>query len=81
LDAGDVDLGCADSLYEHLWPDLYAKNYDSQFHGPVTVRSALANSYNMPAVKTLDFVGLPAFLDNAKTFGITTLTRDDYGWR
>ena len=53
-------------------------NYDGQFHGPVTVRSALANSYNLPAVKALDFVGLPAFLDNAKAFGITTLTRDDY---
>ena len=26
----------------------------------------------------MDFVGLPAFLDNAKAFGITTLTRDDY---
>jgi membrane peptidoglycan carboxypeptidase len=54
------------------------KNYDGQFHGPVTVRSALANSYNIPAVKTLDHVGLPAFLDNAKAFGITTLTRQDY---
>lgn len=54
------------------------KNYDGLFHGPVTIRSALANSYNIPAVKTLDHVGLPAFLDNAKAFGITTLTREDY---
>ena len=54
------------------------RNYDGLFHGPVTVRSALANSYNIPAVKTLDHVGLPAFLDNAKAFGITTLTRKDY---
>ena len=54
------------------------KNYDGLFHGPVTVRSALANSYNIPAVKTLDTVGLPAFLDNAKAFGITSLTRNDY---
>ncbi len=54
------------------------KNYDRLFHGPVTVRSALANSYNIPAVKTLDHVGLPAFLDNAQAFGITTLTRKDY---
>ena len=53
-------------------------NYDGRFHGPVTVRSALANSYNVPAVKALDFVGLPAFLDNARAFGITTLTRKDY---
>jgi len=53
-------------------------NYDGKFHGPVTVRSALANSYNLPAVEALDFVGLPAFLDNARAFGITTFTRDDY---
>ena len=31
-------------------------NYDGNFHGPVTVRTALANSFNIPAVKTLDFV-------------------------
>ena len=33
-------------------------NYDERFHGPVTVRSALANSYNIPAVKTMEFVGI-----------------------
>jgi membrane peptidoglycan carboxypeptidase len=33
-------------------------NYDGRFHGPVTVRTALANSFNVPAVKTLDFVGI-----------------------
>jgi len=54
------------------------KNYDNKFHGPVTIRSALANSYNVPAVRTLDFVGLPTFLENARAFGITTLTRQDY---
>ena len=57
-------------------------NYDGQFHGPVTVREALANSYNIPAVKTLQFVGIyndGGFLSMAKRLGITTLTRDDYG--
>lgn len=55
------------------------KNYDNRFHGPVTVRSALANSYNIPAVKTLDYVTLPVFLEGAQRAGITTLTRPDYG--
>ena len=32
-------------------------NYDGKFHGPVTVRTALANSFNIPAVKTLQFRG------------------------
>lgn len=63
-------------------------NYDERFHGPVLVRSALANSYNVPAVKTLDFVGIyddPAtpqeegLISFAERMGITTLTRDDYG--
>ncbi|HZY40976.1 MAG TPA: transglycosylase domain-containing protein, partial [Anaerolineae bacterium] len=34
--------------------DPYApKNYDQQFHGPVSAREALASSYNIPAVKVL----------------------------
>ncbi len=67
------------TVFTNTYGQTYSpKNYDGQFHGPVTIRSALANSYNLPAVKTLDFVGLPAFLDTARSFGITTLTRDDY---
>jgi penicillin-binding protein 1C len=63
-------------------------NYDERFHGPVLVRSALANSYNVPAVKTLDFVGIyddpdtpeeEGLIPFARRMGITTLTRDDYG--
>lgn len=63
-------------------------NYDGKFHGPVTVRSALANSYNIPAVKALQFVGVydntstseqDGMISLAKRMGITTLTRNDYG--
>lgn len=63
-------------------------NYDGKFHGPVTVRSALANSYNVPAVKTLQYVGIyddPAtpqqdgLIAFARRLGITTLDRNDYG--
>jgi membrane peptidoglycan carboxypeptidase len=63
-------------------------NYDGKFHGPVTVRVALANSFNVPAVKTLDFVGIydnPAtpqkdgMIAMAERLGITSFTRDDYG--
>jgi membrane peptidoglycan carboxypeptidase len=63
-------------------------NYDGRFHGPVTVRSALANSYNIPAVKTLQFVGIydnpdlpgeDGLVAFARRLGITTLTRDIYG--
>lgn len=63
-------------------------NYDGNFHGPVTVRSALANSYNIPAVKTLQFVGIydnptvageDGFIAMARRLGITSLTLPDYG--
>ena len=69
-------------------PPYVPVNYDRRYHGPVTVRSALANSYNIPAVKTLEFVGIydnPAtpFEDGliafARRLGITSLNREDYG--
>ncbi len=48
-------------------------NYDLKEHGPVLVRQALASSLNIPAVLTLDHIGLPALADYATKFGITTL--------
>ena len=50
-------------------------NYDSKFHGPVTVRTALANSYNIPAVKLLDALTIERMLKAAETFGIRSLNR------
>jgi len=38
-------------------------NFDYQFHGNITVRYALANSYNIPTVKTLDQIGLSYFTE------------------
>ncbi|MGC9083250.1 MAG: transglycosylase domain-containing protein, partial [Anaerolineae bacterium] len=60
-------------------PPYVPRNYDGRFHGPVLVRSALANSYNIPAVKALQFIGIPALKEMAARLGITTLTREDYG--
>ena len=57
-------------------------NYDGKFHGPVTVRTALSNSFNLPAVKTLNFVGIygdHGMIAMAKRLGITSFTREDYG--
>lgn len=48
------------------------KNYDGRFHGQVTIRKALANSYNIPAVKTLNHIGVSAMLEKGKQLGITT---------
>jgi len=60
-------------------PPYVPVNYDHKEHGIVTVRTALASSYNIPAVKALQHIGIPAFLRLAKKMGITTLTRPDYG--
>ena len=63
-------------------------NYDGRFHGPMSLRSALANSYNVPAVKALEFIGIydnpstpeeDGLIAFARKLGITTLTQNDYG--
>ncbi|MFB0535050.1 MAG: penicillin-binding protein 1C, partial [Anaerolineae bacterium] len=60
-------------------PPYKPTNYDEKFHGPVLVRTALGSSYNIPAVKTLQYVGLPTFLEMAHRLGIASLNRPDYG--
>ncbi len=53
---------------------IYApQNYDLRFHGTITLRHALDNSLNVPAVKVLQFAGLPDTLQTAHDLGITTL--------
>ncbi|MBK9924483.1 MAG: transglycosylase domain-containing protein [Anaerolineales bacterium] len=69
-------------------PPYTPKNYDDRFHGGMTVRTALSNSFNIPAVKTLQFVGVyddpntpekDGMIAMAERLGITSLTRPDYG--
>ncbi len=45
-------------------------NYDRLYHGPKTVREALGNSLNVPAVKALEFAGVLRFTELATRFGI-----------
>src|ERR671932_1141508 len=47
-------------------------NFDNIFHGQTTIRSALGNSLNIPAVKTLDFIGVDAAIQNGINMAITT---------
>lgn len=53
-------------------PAYAPRNYDGRFHGKVTVRQALANSYNVPAVKTLAQVGVSNLVAFGQKMGITT---------
>ena len=56
------------------------QNYTGQHYGLVSMRQALANSLNVPAVKTLYLAGIDATIDLAKRLGINTLTdRNRYG--
>ena len=45
------------------------KNYDGKFLGPVTLRTALENSRNLPAIKVADQVGISRILDFAERIG------------
>jgi penicillin-binding protein 1C len=49
------------------------RNYDGRFHGTVSFRQALSNSLNVPAVKVLSAIGLPAGIAMAKNLGLSTL--------
>lgn len=56
---------------------IYAPvNYSRRFHGPLRMRQALANSYNVPAVLVLQDIGVPRFLDFARRMGIESLGDD-----
>jgi len=59
---------------------FHPHNFDEKFRGPVSLRNALAQSVNVPSVKTLYLAGIDNTLKTAKDFGITTLTeRSRYG--
>ncbi len=52
------------------------QNYDHDFKGRVTVRTALASSLNVPAVRTLTMVGVDRLVQQLRNFGLGSLTRD-----
>jgi membrane peptidoglycan carboxypeptidase len=57
------------------------QNYDQEFHGPMRLRQALANSYNVPAVQVMSWVGVDKVIRTAHSLGITSLEQgpDSYG--
>lgn len=61
-------------------PPYTPVNYDGKFRGPLSFRTALANSINVAAVKVLDLVGIDAMIQTAHEMGITSLNdRPNYG--
>jgi penicillin-binding protein 1C len=60
--------------------DYRPENYDRSFHGPVTVAKALGSSLNVPAVRTIDLVGVDTLHDLMERFGFANLrSAEDYG--
>lgn len=49
------------------------QNYDNAFRGPVSMRNALAQSLNIPAVKTLYLAGIQDAIKLARDAGLSTL--------
>ena len=52
------------------------QNYERHFVGPVSLRTALASSLNVPAVRTLTLEGVDRFLSTLHDFGLASLDRD-----
>ncbi len=69
LDDSPVQLDTASGLY-------VPQNYDRGFKGPVSARTALASSLNVPAVRTLLLTGPDAFRDRLWDSGYRGLTED-----
>ena len=71
--AATMLLDVSTSFQTHEGMAYTPANYDQKEHGPVLVRQALASSLNIPAVITLDHVGLGRLFEQAGKMGITTL--------
>jgi penicillin-binding protein 1A len=52
--------------------DYSPHNYDEKFEGRITLRRALADSRNVPAVRLLNKVGIENTVDLARKFGLTS---------
>lgn len=53
------------------------QNYDRQYRGQVTVRTAIEQSLNVPAVRTAHRTGITALMNLLHAFGITTPLADN----
>jgi penicillin-binding protein 1C len=60
-------------------PDYVPANYDRRFHGPLRIRDALANSYNVPAVKALSYVSPEYLISLLKRMGTESI-HDEPGY-
>jgi penicillin-binding protein 1A len=65
----DSPLSLPGGRHGQLWTP---QNYDHRFYGPIPLAYALAHSRNVPAVRLMMAIGVPATVNMAKTLGITS---------
>lgn len=67
-------------VFKNDWETYKPVNYDGRYHGTVTLRQALANSYNIPAVKLVNKLGPDNMVELGHNFGLTNWEKDgSYG--
>ena len=71
LDDAPLDVTAAKVIYR-------PENYDKQFHGLVTARTALASSLNIPAVKLLNLIEVESLVQKLGDFGFERLQSPDF---
>jgi penicillin-binding protein 1C len=71
LDDAPLDVSAPNGIYR-------PENYDRQFHGRVTARTALASSLNIPAVKVLGLLGVETFVRKLRDLGFDNLQSPDF---
>jgi penicillin-binding protein 1C len=71
---GPLSTRIGDGIHEY-------RNYSNRYYGRVSLRYALGNSLNIPAVETAEAVGVPRLIRLLARLGVTSLTRpaDYYG--
>lgn len=69
LDDSPIELRIGNRIYR-------PNNHDFKFRGPIPIRKALAGSLNIPAIRTVQFVGVENMIELAKDMGVVFLRED-----
>ncbi|MCY3835899.1 MAG: transglycosylase domain-containing protein [Anaerolineaceae bacterium] len=83
---GDGQIGAGDYLTAStvLWDvpmgyeEFSPRNFDNRYHGPVTLRTALQASYNIPVFRAYAYIGNEAFVRFAERLGIQFLPESEF---
>jgi penicillin-binding protein 1C len=65
----------APSEFPTLDGNFAPENYDERYHGPIRLRSALASSYNIPAVSVLQILGPDLLYNRLRDLGFSSLKK------